>query len=387
MLAVQWLPPGSLAMPRSIILCVVDDADADRLLAPLIVKGDRMAPLLAATDAPLSVVFADKRFPKGAADVPAARLPDSVRCLGDMILVRRSAASRVGLEPKSPAPNMLVVTFGRPGVLEEVMRLAEPLWKSRRITVRPIDLALGYGSAARWMGAAALALMLAGGSLLAACGVAALGRRGGTHHDIVDRVLAGARLVNGHRAEYARVLALLTAALVVGGAWGGPEPLGDLLRENGAGPLARVGLESAELGTAQLGDFLLNALLGNVLLRALLVIGLPGLVPGLGLVTAAVQNVIWGVALAPSTLTLLDRLPLRAVVTVLEGQAYALMALGGWRVLAGVLWPGAVGERSRKAGYSAGLSELYRVIPLAAVVLLVAALVETGIEAAMSWWM
>jgi hypothetical protein len=65
---------------------------------------------------------------------------------------------------------------------------------------------------------------------------------------------------------------------------------------------------------------------------------------------------------------------------VTAGLAYAVMALGSWRVLAGVLWPGAMGLRTRREGYAAGTEDLYRLIPLAAAIL-AAALVETALVA------
>jgi len=66
---------------------------------------------------------------------------------------------------------------------------------------------------------------------------------------------------------------------------------------------------------------------------------------------------------------------------VTAGLAYAVMALGAWRVLAGVLWPGAMGLRTRREGYAAGTEDLYRLIPLAAAILAAAALVETALVA------
>jgi hypothetical protein len=104
------------------------------------------------------------------------------------------------------------------------------------------------------------------------------------------------------------------------------------------------------------------------------------------MVTALALNVAWGVFLAPATLTLLDRLPIRGSVVAVEIQAYALLAFGAWRVLAGVLWPKSFGFERRREGYAAGLNELYRLIPLAGAILTVAALLETGLLAALSHW-
>ena len=203
---------------------------------------------------------------------------------------------------------------------------------------------------------------------------------------MLEWLVAGSRFLAKNPRDYAKILGLMIAAAVAGAAWGGPQALGEFLRSFGAGPLAQVGLRSADLGPSDLLDRFVMTLMVTLLLRALMGIGVPSLLPGLGLVTALAHNLAWGVFLAPATLTLLSRLPIRGSVVAVEIQAYAILAFGAWRVLAGVLWPKSFGLERRREGYAAGLNELYRLIPLAGAILVVAALLETGLMAALSHW-
>ena len=390
--AVTYLPPEQWAPPRWIVVAVVADAYADFTLVPL--AGDdaaaRDAVIYAGADVPLAEVLAGKPFAAGSAELPAARLPDSARCFHDMILVRRSALLRAGLEPKLQTPNVMVVGLGWPGQLEDAVRRALPLWETYRISARPVDLAVDRDSSAWWMGACGLAAILAGGSLILATGLVALGRLGPRSNSAVEWLVAGSRFLAKNPRDYAKILGLTIAAVVAGAAWGGPQALGEFLRSFAAGtgqcPLAQVGLRSAAIGPSDLLDRFVMTLMVTLLLRALMGIGVPSLLPGLGAVTALAHNLAWGVFLAPATLTLLDRLPIRGSVVAVEIQAYALLAFGAWRVLAGVLWPKSFGLERRREGYAAGLNELYRLIPLAGAILTVAALLETGLLAALSHW-
>lgn len=383
---VAYVPDDAISPPRSIGLAVVSDADADRCLAPLAGQGGDKREAYLGTDAPLGKLLSGDGFPRGAADVPSARLPASARCFADMVLVRESAAARLGLAPQAAAPNLVIVALDLPGRLEDAMRLVWPLWQERGISARPIDWHLDGAGLPRCLGTAAIALLLAGGSLLVGAGLVALGQVGDLKNAVLARLLGGVRMLADHRQAYGRVLAAMTAALILGAVWGGPAPLGDFARETAIEPLASVGLESAGLGPRELLDLFLMTLVTNVLLWGVVVIAVPSLAPGVGLVTALAHNLAWGVVLAPATLTLLDRLPLRAAVVVVEGAAYAILALGAWRVLAGVVWPQTLGCETRRQGYAAGMEELYRLVFLAAAVLAVAALMETGLMAALSHW-
>jgi hypothetical protein len=386
--AVTYLPPDQLAPPRWIVVAVVADAYADFTLVPL--AGDdaaaRDAAIYAGADVPLAEVLSGKPFAAGAAGLPAARLPDSARCFRDMIIVRRSAMLRAGLEPKLQTPNVMVVGLGWPGQLEDAVRRVLPLWEKYKISARPVDLAVARDSSAWWMAAGGLAAILTGGSLILAAGLLALGRLGPRSNSVLEWLVAGSRFLAKSPRDYAKILGLMIAAVVAGAAWGGPQALGEFIRSFGAGPLAQVGLRSSAIGPADLLDRFVMTLMVTLLLRALMGIGVPSLLPGLGLVTALAHNLAWGVFLAPATLTLLSRLPIRGSVVAVEMQAYAILAFGAWRVLAGVLWPRSFGLERRRDGYAAGMNELYRLIPLAGAILVVAALLETGLTAALSHW-
>jgi hypothetical protein len=183
-------------------------------------------------------------------------------------------------------------------------------------------------------------------------------------------------------------LAALGAALMIGAAWGAP-----LLRGGLMGPavgqeqptLSMIGLSGARPGPLALFMALLWTAAGNFVVRAVLLIGMPALVPGLGPAAAIGQALVWGAGLAPTTATLLERLPLRAAVAAVEVHAYAAMALGAWRVLVGVARPRALGQERRRAGYAAGAADLYAVLPLAGAILLAAALLETVLVAVVGW--
>jgi len=370
--------------PQGVMLAVVDDGQADRALDPLVPAVERGAQVYLGTDLALARLVAGYDFPPAAAGSSASRLPDSARCLRGMALVRVSAAERFAIAAGDAACNATVVELTRPGDMEEAMRRLWPLWQARGLSARPVDLALGTGSLPRWLGTAALAMILAGGSLLMMTGLVAAGRTTPGRNPVLAYLVGSARVLDENRRDYGAVLAAMMAVLVVGAAWGGPAGLGDLAREIAGEPLARIGLTAVPVGWTGALDLFTTALLVNVLLAAMVGIALPGMVPGLGVVAAGIQFAAWGVLLAPTTLTALDRLPLRAVVATVEGHAYALLAFGAWRVLLGLARPGALGQKRRREGYAAGLADLYRLLAPAAVILLAAALLETALVAILS---
>lgn len=370
--------------PQGVMLAVVDDGQADRVLDPLVPAAERGVDVYLGTDLALARLVAGYDFPPAAAASRASRLPDSARCLRGMALVRASAADRFAIAAGDAACNATVAELARPGDMEEAMRRLWPLWQARGLSARPVDLALGTGSLPRWIGTAALAMILAGGSLLLMTGLGAAGRTTPGRNPVLAHLAGSARVLGENRRDYGAVLAVIMAVLVVGAAWGGPPGLGDLAREIAGEPLARIGLTAVPLGWTEALDLFVMALLVNVLLAAMMGIALPAMVPGLGVMAAAIQFLAWGVLLAPATLTALDRLPLRAVVAAVEGHAYALLALGAWRVLAGVTRPAALGQTRRREGYAAGLADLYRLLAPAAVILLAAALLETALVAVVS---
>jgi len=370
--------PGSRWLATPLALALVPDAEADRALVPL--AGE--AAVYVGLDADLADVLARYDFPAPASEARAARLPEAATCLEGLLLVRASAAEQFGFEAGEGAPNLLVAEVAPIGSLEPALSRAWPLVKERGISPRPIDLELAPAEAAWGVGVAGLALVLAGGTVLVAGVVLALGRRAPARHAVAEYVLAGARVAAGNRAAYGWVLAAMCLALVVGAAWGGPADVGLFLRTAGAGHLAKVGLTFAPVEPQELLNLLFLTVVANVLLWGLLVMGIPGLVPGLGLMVALVHNVAWGAALAPATLTFLERLPVRGAVVAIELQAYALMALGAWNVLLGLVKPEALGQTTRKLGYAAGVDRLYRMLPLVVALVVAAALAETLLVAA-----
>jgi hypothetical protein len=381
---VLYVPADGVSRPRLVHVVVVSDAEADRALAPLAGPAD----VYRGTDEPLADLVRGGGFPASAAGVQAVRLPESARLLRGLVLVRASAAARLGLEPSGPEPNRLAVTLRQAGSLDAAWGRAIGLAEARGLRFAPVDLAVGCGSAARWMALAALALMLAGGS---AAGIGALGALAGVRppRSIVgEHLVRGARRLATERRAYAIVLGAMAGAVVLGAAWGA-----EGWRERLIGPalaagrpdLSMVGLPAAHPGATALLAMLLSTAVGNFVLRAVLLIGLPALAPGLGLAAALGQAVAWGAGLAPATATLLGRLPLRAAVAAVEVHAYAAVALGAWRVLVGTVRPRAVGQTGRRAGYAAGAADLYAVLPLVGAVLLAAAFVETVLVAIVGW--
>lgn len=363
---------------------MVADADADAVLAPLAGPADAYLGI----DGPLADLLRGYDFPAGAADVRTARLPASARMLHDLVLVRASAAGRLGLEPKAAEPNRAAVPLAAPFFLEGAWGRALGLEKDRGLRFAPVDLEIEAGSAARWMGLAALALVVGGGS---AAGLAGLRRLGGVRPPqglVGEHLVRGARLIAGQARAHGAILAALGAGLVIGAAWGAP-----LIREWLISPVAgeeqpslsMIGLSGAHPGPLVLFMGLFWTAAGNFMVRALLLIGMPALAPGLGMAAAMGQALVWGAGLAPATLTLLDRLPFRAAVAAVEVQAYAAVALGAWRVLVGVARPRALGQDRRRAGYAAGAADLYAVLPLAGAILLVAAILETVLVAIVGW--
>ena len=168
--------------------------------------------------------------------------------------------------------------------------------------------------------------------------------------------------------------------MAVGGFSGIPGQ-GGLNAEGPGGPLAGLAIQSQALDGMGLVNFLLMTFLRRFLLEGLLLIGLTSLVPGLGIVVAVAHSLAGGMMLAPSTLTLLERLPLRGAVVAIESQAYAILAFGGLHILLGVVRPKDLGAEKRTAGYMQGISHFYRLIPLAALVLGAAVVLETAMVA------
>jgi hypothetical protein len=248
----------------------------------------------------------------------------------------------------------------------------------------PFDLHLGGGSPARLLAVAALAMILAGLATVAASLLAALGRVPPPCRVSVfflDRV----RIVSDHGRELALALAILIAAVVAGAAWGGPPGIADALRERFAGPLARIGLAGAQPGAGDLATLFFMTLLVSVVLRLVLAIGIPALVPGLGLAAALAQGLVWGMMLAPEALTLLVRVPYRAAVAGIEAVAFGLAALGAWRVVCGLVRPLSVGTRTRREGFAVGADQMYRLLVPAMAVLAVAAAAETALVAIIAY--
>jgi hypothetical protein len=365
----------SSPIPRSVLVAVVADDDADRVLAPLCGTEGAAAQLYVSPELPLNQVFSEAGLADSTKDLPAANLPVASRCFGEMVLVRQSAVGRVGLQPKSLTPNFLVVTLPRAGQLQESLRLALPLRTSHKMLARPWDLVLPRESVGRWLGVAGLALILMAGAVFIVGLAVYWGAQPPPMKMGLDALHEAAQLLGRHRHLFYLVQAVMILAVVLGCAVGVPGPSGHLWQQQRfPAPLALVDLPTAGIeGTAILSAVLL-IFLAYFFVCGLVLVGLPSLFPGLGAVTAVLAGFLWGVALAPSTLTLLERLPYRGIVMAFENQAYTILALGGWIILIGLIRPKTLGAETHFQGYKVGVSVLYRLIPAAAALLLVAAI-------------
>ncbi len=384
------LPPAPdapfYALGRAYALALVPDETADAVLPGVVADGPAGADVyVGGPDAP-AALLGRYDLATDLAGLRVARLAPSARALEGLVLVRRSAAARVGLADTPDGRNMQVLPLGDPADLEAACRAALPLWTERGLSYRPVDRTVPAWPAGA-IGVAALGLILAGGAALAwaACAVAV--RRaprttvGGWLHTAL------ALLVHHRRALAAVVLALVVAA-VIGAATLGPGVQRFMAAFTAGGrvpELTRVGLAGARPGLEPLASKLLGTAVGDVGVRGVVLISIPSLVPGLGLVSAAGQHALWGGALAPVTPTGLARLPLRAVPAAAGLLGYAALALGGWLALVGLARPAALGRARRRDGYAEGLERLYRLIPAAVVLLVAAALIETLFTAAVGW--
>lgn len=200
----------------------------------------------------------------------------------------------------------------------------------------------------------------------------------------LGRVAARVRIVSDHRRAFAVVLGALVGAVALGAACGGSAEAVSVFRERYASPLARINLGGAGLGVSDLATFFFVTALVTVVLRLTVGVAMPSLIPGVGVAAAVAQGVAWGMMLAPDTLVLLERVPYRAAVASVEAAAYAMAALGAWRVVVGLARPRTVGGGTRWQGYAIGADQMYRLLAPAAGVLAVAAVVETLLVAAIA---
>ncbi len=402
MQVVTHVPASSWAVPERIAVALVGDGQADAFLDPLVAPEARGVDVYLGSPGSLEAILAPyETFPPDAAASTAAHLPPSARSLRGLMLVRASAAEAFGLDPGGPRPNALVVPldpqgrtrpgdesrFRRPN-LEEVVAAALPLYAERGISFRAQDLRLTAARPERWAGTAALALMLAGGAAIVAAGLAHLAAMEEARGLILESLVRGARVTREAGATTLGVLAVLWAVTVAGAAWGGPVMLDLLVRAspNTVYPtLDQIGLPGSEPTLSPLVSAFVASLMGVLVLRAIVAVGIPSLVPGLGLVTAAAVALLWGAMLAPVALTSLDRLPWTGAVAAIELAVVATVALGAWHVLEGVLRPAAFGQETRRQGYAAAVERLYMLLPLVAALALAAALLRTLLLAGLGW--
>lgn len=377
---VLYAPPDGWGFSRSVHVAVVADAEADRALVPL--AGD--ADVYMAADVPQADLFARLGVSEAGASIETASLPESASVLRRHVFVRRRAAETLDLAPKEAAPNRLFVTFARAGMLEEAGPAALSLARDRRIQAFPVDLAVGPERAERWLGVTGLALELAGLAVLGLAVLARLGQRTPPDTFALRHVVEGAGRLAGLRRTYAVVLACL-AAVLAAGATGAAEPLAPLVQMVGTPPLARVGLTTLRPGASDLVGVFLTTAAADIILKAFVGIGIPSLVPGLGLVAAFAGRFLGGVSLAPTALTLLERLPMRAAVAGVKLHAYAALAVGAWRVLLGTVRPSALGQKTHRLGFAVGGAQLYALLPLAMAILVAGALLETVLVALLGW--
>jgi len=312
-------------LARSLILARVSDADADRLLDPLVSGGPPMEShpaVYIAAPIELARVLAAFGLPAEAAgQVGWAPVWPAPPCLLGMVLVRESAAEKLGLRTTLAAPNAVMIVLPHAGTIEDAMARLKAPCVQQGLAARPFDLPIADFAHERLVGLAGLVLMLAGGSLLAATGLRAAGRINPGDRGWAEWFLRGPKLIGVSGPTFGRVLALAMAAIALGAMWGGPGEFWDMARQATAEPLAATGATSSPVGADALLNAVVMTFLTNLLLWALVIIAVPSLVPGLGIVTCLVHNFFWGVVLAPATLTLLDRMPLRAAVAGVVGVA------------------------------------------------------------------
>jgi hypothetical protein len=380
--AVVFWPEESLSPPRAAVVAIIGDEDADRLLAPLASPRVGSAQVYAAADLPAARLLTQAGVPEETT-VSLALLPTSARGVRNLVLVRQSAVAALGLKPRTETPNMMIVTLARPGQLAEALRLGRPLLASNHLGAGAVDLVIGHDTTARWLGAVGLALLLAAGTVLVGGLMIHFGNGPAPERASLEHLHEGMKILAGHRGLYRRVQWVMVGAILVGGLVGVPGSMGPDIQEFLAGPLAKP--ESQAFGVGALGELAVTTFVTSLFVRGLLLIGVPGLLPGLGLVVAAGHNLVWGMAVSPATLTLLDRLPMRGAVVALEAQAYVMLAMGGLLILRGALWPRVYGVEGRRQGYAAGLAECYRLIAPAALVLAAAVVLEIVFVAAVTW--
>ncbi len=378
----EYVPPGGWLPVRPVYLAVVTDEEADRVLVPL--AGD--ADVYLAAEDYLTAALTPEGA-EAAADLRTATLPASARLLRSHVLVRPRAAEALGLSTEGPAPNCLAVTLVRPGALEEAGPAALSLGRDRRVRPVPVDLAVRADRPERWLGVAGLALEVAGLAILGLAAVRRLGRAEPPSTIVLRHVVEGAEGLAGQRA-FGPVLTAMAAALAVGAVWAPPtlvEVLQTLTHDPRLLSLSSIGLSGLRPEAGALVSVFLNTALVDTLWNGVVAIGVAALVPGLGLVTATAGRLLEGTALAPVTLTLLDRVPLRAAVAGVKVHAFAALAVGAWRVLLGTVRPSALGQENRRMGFAAGAAELYGSLPLAMAILLAGALLETLLVALVGW--
>jgi hypothetical protein len=377
---VPYAPPDGWGFVRSVHVAVVADAEADRALVPL--AGD--ADVYLAADVPQADLFARLGVSEAGASIETVSLPESASVLQRHIFVRRRAAEILDLAPKEAAPNRLLVALARPGALEDAGPAALSLARDRRIEAFPVDLAIGSERAERRLGVAGLALELAGLAVLGLAALAWLGQRTPPEAFALRQIVEGAGRLARLRRTYGVVLACL-AAVLAAGATGAAEPLAPLTQMVGTPPLARIGLTTLRPGASDLVGVFLTTASADIILKAFVGIGIPSLLPGLGLVAAFAGRLLGGAGLAPATLTLLERLPMRAAVAGVKVHAYAALAVGAWRMLLGTVRPSALGQKTHRMGFAAGGAQLYALLPLAMAILVAGALLETVLVAVLGW--
>lgn len=373
---------GAIPYKLPVTIAIVADEDADRVLAPLCGPGTGAAPIYATRGLPLAEILADAGLTAEVSDRLSADLPISARVFRDAIFIRRSAAASLGIKVKGEEPNALAMALGRPGQLEEAVRLVQPLRASNNLRLDATDMAISRGSTAWWLGVAGLAMILVAGAVFVGGTVTGLAGRPEPERAGLAPLHAGLKLLSERRELFHYALAAMTVAMIVGGCIGAPWPFVPFIQQSA--PLAQVGLETLGLGGMALVNIVLMAFLFYFLVVGLAVISASSLLPGIGPALAGVGVFIWGVTLAPSTLTMLDRLPLRAVVATLACQAYAILVVGGIGIFLGVARPKNFGVQNRWLGYKMGVLLLYRLIPLSGVLMGAAVLLGAILLAVMS---
>ncbi len=135
--------------------------------------------------------------------------------------------------------------------------------------------------------------------------------------------------------------------------------------------VARAYLEGQVFRAISL-TFLFNFFMGT-----LLVLFLPSMViPFAGLFMGGVRALLWGLLLAPTTPELQITMIPHSGTLLLEGQGYILALLAVWVLGRAFTSPRSINAPSWRAAYLKGLSKASRLIGLAALVLLVAAIYE-----------